>query len=168
MSDVIFAGDERVMIVKFKRLLALCQQRMQQLEKQLQALQNEQAARQLELRRAEQKYQEMQLSRKALLDKWAVTTGAAPDSHLAQKRAAYIDSVNTQVQVLQKAVTESQHALDTATERLQEVRGKLQRQSARHDQLEAKIVVLSRQLERNRSRRAEGLVEERYCRRKMV
>ncbi len=168
MSELIFAGDERLMIVKFGRLLTLCLQRLRQLEIQLAELQSQQADRRLQLDQAMQTLRERLQDRSLLLEQWGLSTEELPDSHLAQKRSAYIETVNAQVQLQRQVVDEARRALETIAESLRELRLKLQRQRSRRDQLESMITKLRRQQQRSQTRRAEGLVEERYCRRRTV
>ncbi|OZG74390.1 hypothetical protein BTA51_05105 [Hahella sp. CCB-MM4] len=158
------AGDERRMIHNLGRLLSLCLKRLQQLESELLAVQREFAQCEERLQSATRKLKEWQQSRSALLAKWEIFTGEAPDSHLAQKRSAYIDSVNDQVRYQQQEVNEALNARDATGVRLQEAKIRLSRQSARKDQLEGRIKELKLQLNKRQVRRGDSLVEERYSR----
>ncbi len=157
-------GDERLMLHNLGRLLSLCLQRLQQLETELLAVQREASECEKKLHNAMRVLKEWQQSRAALLAKWEIFTGEAPDSHLAQKRTAYIDSINEQVRSRQQEVDEAQKLRDVAEVRLQQTKSRLCRQSARRDQLEDRIKELKLLLNKRQVRRGDSLVEERYSR----
>ncbi|WP_020410933.1 hypothetical protein [Hahella ganghwensis] len=168
MSASMNAGEERMMILNLKKLQSLCIQRLQQLETLMMSAQREVSECQAALETARERLGEWEYRRAALLAKWEVTTGASPDSHLAQKRMAYIDSVNDQIRYQQEEVTEARNHWEAATKKLQDVRDKLNHQLTRKEQLEQRHRELKARLNKRQLRRTENLVEERYCRSRKV